>query len=422
MYALARYLTGSRGAAVVAGMIFAFAPYRFEHYMHMELQWTMWMPLAFLALHRTYDTGRWKYGLATGGFLALQMMSSIYYGIFLGTLLGLGAVLLFPGDRQVAWRRAAVPLATGLVLAAAVCALYSRPFLRVHQEVGDRPTSEVDTFSARPFDYLVAPPGNWLYGRHTRPGHPERRLFPGVIPVVMTIAGLLLVAPSRRALVYLLLLVAAFDLSTSSGGYLYPLLSAHLSAYRSLRAFARLGIFVVMFLAVLSAYGSAIIAQALSARWRRVFYVALAAGLMVEYRSRVVLAPFPSSSPAIYKILAQQPRGVVAEFPAPRPNSLPGSDPEYAYMSTFHWFPLVNGYSGNYPVSYLSRMEALSRFPDARSLAQLRRDGVRYLVVHGGGYAPEEIGGIRAALVSAGMVEFGQFADVDGQAFLYTTR
>ena len=94
----------------------------------------------------------------------------------------------------------------------------------------------------------------------------------------------------------------------------------------------------------------------------------------------------------------------------------------HAYMSTFHWFPLVNGYSGNYPVSYLSRMEASSRFPDARSLAQLRRDGVRYLVVHGGGYAPEEIGGIRAALVSAGMVEFGQFADVDGQAFLYTTR
>ena len=48
MFVLARYLTGSRAAGVIAGIVFAFAPYRFEHYMHMELQWTMWMPLAFL--------------------------------------------------------------------------------------------------------------------------------------------------------------------------------------------------------------------------------------------------------------------------------------------------------------------------------------------------------------------------------------
>src|SRR5262249_48334958 len=66
MFALARYLTGCGGAGIVAGIAFAFAPYRFEHIMHMEMQWTMWMPLAFLALHRTFDTGRMKYGLATG--------------------------------------------------------------------------------------------------------------------------------------------------------------------------------------------------------------------------------------------------------------------------------------------------------------------------------------------------------------------
>src|SRR6185436_13964600 len=88
MFALARYLTGSRMAGVLAGIVFAFAPYRFEHIMHMELQWAMWTPLAFLALHRTLDTGRWRYGIATGACVALQMLSSIYYGIFLATLIG----------------------------------------------------------------------------------------------------------------------------------------------------------------------------------------------------------------------------------------------------------------------------------------------------------------------------------------------
>ena len=71
MFALARYLTGSAGAGIVAGIIFAYAPYRFEHYMHMELQWAMWAPLTFLALHRLCDTGRLKYGIAFGGCIAL---------------------------------------------------------------------------------------------------------------------------------------------------------------------------------------------------------------------------------------------------------------------------------------------------------------------------------------------------------------
>src|SRR3954468_22533285 len=94
MFALVRYLTGSRGAALLAGTIFAFAPYRFEHIMHMELQWTMWTPLAFLALHRTFDTGRLRHGLVLGAAVVLQMLSSVYYGVFLATLLTAASVTL----------------------------------------------------------------------------------------------------------------------------------------------------------------------------------------------------------------------------------------------------------------------------------------------------------------------------------------
>src|SRR4029079_11739305 len=94
IFALCLHLTGSRGGGVVAGTAFAFAPFRFEHIMHMELQWTIWMPLAFLALHRLFDTGRWRDGLALGAAVALQMLSCIYYGIFLGTVLAAAAPLL----------------------------------------------------------------------------------------------------------------------------------------------------------------------------------------------------------------------------------------------------------------------------------------------------------------------------------------
>jgi hypothetical protein len=51
-------------------------------------------------------------------------------------------------------------------------------------------------------------------------------------------------------------------------------------------------------------------------------------------------------------------------------------------MSTFHWKPLVNGYSGYHPPSYLQRLDDLQSFPDASSLEALRRTGVKYVVVH----------------------------------------
>ena len=58
IFLLVRALTGRRDAAIVAGAIFALYPYRFEHYSHLELQMTMWMPLALLELHRTIAQGQ----------------------------------------------------------------------------------------------------------------------------------------------------------------------------------------------------------------------------------------------------------------------------------------------------------------------------------------------------------------------------
>jgi hypothetical protein len=389
----------------------------------MELQWTMWMPLAFLALHRTLDTGRLKYGVATGAFVALQMLSSIYYGIFLATLLALASLVLIPRDRQAPFGRAARALAAGALLAAAISAVYAVPYLRAHEKVGDRAITDVASFSATPASYLVATPGNWLYGRLTGSrGRAERRLFPGAMAVVLAIAGVLLMTPSPRAIAYLLLLVAAFETSLGVGGYAYTFLYEHVSVYRGLRAAARLGIFVVMFLGVLAGFGYRALAARRSPRVRAAAVAALAGVLLAEYRATVGLIAYPGAAPPVYRMLARQPRGVVAEFPVPSVDALPGRDPEYAYMSTFHWFPLVNGYSGVYPPSYLSRLERLRGFPDETSLTQLRRDGVRYVIVHQGSSSVSELTALRLRLASHGMVELGAFDGIAGPAVLFQIR
>ena len=420
LFALVRYLTGSRGAGLVAGTAFAFAPYRFEHIMHMELQWTVWMPLAFLSLHRLLRTGRWRDGIALGACLARQMLSCIYYGLVLLPLLGAGAVLLLLSDRDVAWRRAVPPLAAAFALAAAVSLVYAVPYQRVQKVVGDRPIEQVHTFSALPANYVNVPEGNWLYGNPGRPGLGERRLFPGTIVTLLAVAGLLLRRPSPRQMVYMLLLAFAFDMSLAYAGFSYPVLARFVAAFRGLRALARLGIFVVMFLAVLAGYGYSIAVHHLRPAARAAICALLLAGMLAEYATSFPVAEFPSVAPPMYRVLARQPRGVVAEVPMAVPGETREGRDEY--LSTFHWFPLVNGYSGNFPPSYLARIDRMQEFPGPRAFYQLRYDRVTYLIVHENGYTAAKLDAIRDALATSGAADLGAYDDGDAKARLYRLR
>jgi hypothetical protein len=424
MWVLVRSLTGSRSAGIVAGLIFAFVPYRFEHYMHMELQWTIWIPWSFWALHRTMTTQSWRFGVATGAFVALQMLSSIYYGVFLVTLLGvLGLLLLLAQRSRDVWPsvRALVP---GAVLAAVLCGLYALPYLETKAGMGGRSTVELVTFSARPSSYLVATPDNVLWGEAFQSrGRLERRLFPGLLATLLAMVGLLLRPPPKIALVYLVGLVLAFDMSLGLSGQVYARLYEHVPFYQGLRALARLGIFVVFFLAALAAYGFAALAPLVPRRFRGVFTMAVCLVLLAEYRVRPLeLVPYPNTAPPLYAWLAKQPRGVVAELPM-RADGIPAADPAYSYLSTFHWQPLVNGYSGFYPESYLRRLEDVAEFPDERSLNRLRRDGVRYLVVHLGEFHLSARAGVISRLSGEfGLAELVRVPDGRSEAVVFALR
>ena len=112
MFLLVRSLTQHTGAALVAGFVFAFLPYRYMHYAHLELQMAQWMPLCLWAFHRTVAEGRIRDGLLTGLFLALQTLSSFYYGIFFATYLIPVGIALVIGARRANHSRA--PRALGI--------------------------------------------------------------------------------------------------------------------------------------------------------------------------------------------------------------------------------------------------------------------------------------------------------------------
>ena len=426
MFVLARQLTGSAAAGVVAGTIFAFVPFRFEHYMHMEMQWTMWMPWAFWAMHRTIETRIWRYGLLTGLFASLQMLSSIYYGVFLLVLLPLVTALILLSYRMRDLPAMLVRFVPGTLVVAVLCGAYAIPYLETKKDVGGRGVREVMRFSARPSSYLVATPDNVVYGRvFASRGRPERRLFPGALAVVLAIVGLFLRPPDKApiTIAYLLGMVLAYELSLGHSGYSFTFLVNRLEMFEGFRAIARLGIFVVFFLAVLAAWGYAAIASARGIAGRILLALAVLI-LVVEYRVRPLsLVPYPNAAPPLHAWLAKQPRGVVAVMPMPLPDEEPGIDPRVAYLSTFHWQPIVNGYSGFSPPSYRDRLEDVRGFPDEQSIERLRRDGVRYLVVQLWWYRRDERTFVLDALkLRYGLSELGRYYDGNGDSAVFLLR
>jgi hypothetical protein len=388
-YLLTRHLTGRFGASVVAGVIFAFAPFRIDHYMHLELLWSGWMPLAILALLRAFEEGSARWGAATAVLAMLQVLSAIYYGVFLVLVLAVMAIVLWFGRTAETRRKAIAGLAAGGLLAAAVVFAYLQPYRRARDVVGERPAGFIELYSAGPMHYLAATPGNWLYGSYAnRISRHEKRLFAGAIGLILAAIGFWPL--DRRKVALVAGLGAAVYLSMGVNAPGLAGLREHVEVLRGLRVPARAGQLALLFIGLFSALGLA----RLQASWAsrrpsaaRFAPAICAAGLTLEYAAMpIALMPAPPKSPAA-AWLAEQPPGVVAELPMPI-----GVDrthePEVAYQSTFHWHPLLNGHSGNFPVSNYLLYRAVESLPAVTALDALRKAGARYIIVHEAWYGP----------------------------------
>src|SRR5258707_4350097 len=91
-YALARYLTGSTGAAVLCGIAFAYCPFVYARLAHIQLLMTFGLPLALLALHRLIDRPTVGRSVTLALALVLQALACAYYGIFIALAIGLGVL------------------------------------------------------------------------------------------------------------------------------------------------------------------------------------------------------------------------------------------------------------------------------------------------------------------------------------------
>ena len=82
MYALARELSIEPAAAVLAGIAFAFTPYRAGQLSHLQVLMSGWLPLCLCALHRYIRLGSIRNLIAFVAAFLLQAFSNGYYLFF----------------------------------------------------------------------------------------------------------------------------------------------------------------------------------------------------------------------------------------------------------------------------------------------------------------------------------------------------
>jgi hypothetical protein len=197
----------------------------------------------------------------------------------------------------------------------------------------------------------------------------------------------------------------------------------HVPGFDGLRVPARFAMLAMLFLSIAAGLGAA----AIERRFRSGGAIAVVLGMLAVCEAlaapivingtvaegRYAMPPervfIGDEVPGAYRFLKSLPAPgtVIVEFPLGEWEY----ERRYVFYSTAHWHPLVNGFSGQFPVSYSMNATHL-RYPldtpDA-SWETLMRSGATHAVVHGGFYRDDEGDRIGQWLSGRGARLLGEF-------------
>lgn len=430
LYLLAYRLSGNRYAAFVAGLVFAFSPYRVGHLSQLQLLTMQWMPLALLYLDRYLGKRKAKDGLLFCAFFVAQCLSSFYYAFYTGLAVGLYLLYYFLLSRQ----KVSLSLIMRLTLLGSLIVVllipFALPYFQVNRDLGmERTPSELAAFSPR-LNTLV-----------------KGYLLPCWAALFLALLGFFLPARgqspgsfSRRGNAVLYFILALFGLAMALGPTWrvnktlewptlptpYRLFFDYFPGFKAMRAPGRFFSLTTLGLGVLTALGTAGLEKVSTLRlarrgwrwaWRMGICLLLLYPLLLRSWAHVGVAFVERGEhlPPIYHWLARQPPTVIVELPLAfrlaDPPPVESIDPSqvwptynllrYQYFSTYHWQESIDGYSGFVPPRHGEIDGEMEHFPSERAISLLQGLDVEYVVLHEAlyrAYQPERWPEIREAL------------------------
>lgn len=374
--------TGDWWAGLAGGIVFGFNAHTLTRMPHLQALHVEFLPFALLAFDRLLVAPRARHAVSFAAWFVLQALASFYLLVI--TSVGFAAALAV---RPEAWAgKRALKLAGCLALAGGVALVVLVPYLLPYWSLSHggfkRPIEEVAGFVANWRDYLTTPGrlprlflANWMTGNGLYPGAAALALA-----IVALASGVALRDPRPRMCLALGIVGVMFSFGPELPGYAW--LYRVFTPLRAIRAVSRFGYLGIVATAVLSAYGVATIRRwTPDGRWR----TSASTGILVLLALEPLAAPVYYSQytgiPRIYNRLALERDAVVIELPLPMRRGAFFNAP-FMLNSTVHWKPMVNGYSGFVPDSYVEHYNQLNMFPAPETIAALQRLGVTHAFVH----------------------------------------
>ncbi|MDT5037008.1 MAG: hypothetical protein QOE03_2193 [Micromonosporaceae bacterium] len=439
-YALVRQLGAGRLGAAVAGVAFAYAPWRYSQAGHLHILSSGGIVLALamlarghgLSLRDSYRRDRVRPVWALAGWLVAGWQITIGFGIGIvfGYLLA-GCVLV--GLVAWLWRRWRLPRRlvmfdlAGMLVFGGVTAFMLYPYLKVLSiyRNATRSLADVALYSPPPRGLLVAPPESLLWGdvhatvRGSLPSPAEMTLLPGFALYGLAVAGLVISAWSVRARILLMAgvvvsMICALGTHGPFDGWLGYTALYHLPGFNALRTPGRLIMVTTLLLGILAAgaltdlsrRGVRVRGNRVPGRPETFLRIAMVIPLALVVLEGVNTMPHPIAPPppAGFGKVA----GPLVILPQDE-----HTDPLYMAWSTEGYVPMVNGLSGFTPRDQVPLRTASSHFPDPGSIAQLRAAGIRSVVVLRNRVTNQ-------ALLTAPVDELGIRRDDRGEMIVYT--
>ncbi len=396
-YALMFAWTGNRVAALLTGSVFAFNTHTLTRIPHVQALHIYGLPLALLAVDRLISFRRTRDAWLIALWLAVLAYTSGYLLVF-GVVL-IGVAMMARAPEWVVQARSIAPRFTIACVAAAIAIVpIALPYQRAATEQGMvRSLAAVTEYSATPAGYLAASSRihleTWIASFFK---DPVNTFFPGFLVSAFAIIALVGIRrmdlPSRRRVTMLLAIaIVGFVLSLGTHTPVYGWLYRLFPPMHGLRVAARFGNLFLLGTAGLAGYGLFCVYRALASRPRTSPYAAIVATvLVITANIEALRAPIQyqrfGGIPSLYQLLKSEPRVVLAEVPF-YPRQATFENAEYVLNSTEHWRPLMNGYSGYTPASYVKFADAFWYFPRDYAIDAMRRAGVTHVMVH-----PERFG------------------------------
>ncbi|MBI5044747.1 MAG: hypothetical protein HZC02_02370 [Candidatus Levybacteria bacterium] len=415
-YLLCFYLFRRHIPAIISGLMVVFSPVVLDKYVHLQVLFVFFVPLAFLSFMHYLKSQKKTYLILAMLCFILQTLNSFLPGYFI--IFGFVGILLAFAifEKKKLDKKYFIKIFFALVISIAILIPFILPYYKVSSDFAyTRDIRDSIHFALQPEDLYYAnsftrlsPMLEFINVKSNFSQNPSfKNGYPGLLLLIGSILSIFYIVKNwkkERYEVKSLFIIGIGGLILSLGPFLhigrqtihhpfpvplpYLLLYYLVPGFNGLRNSARWEVLFVLCMSILAGYYIGIFFSKYKGVHKHILAILFVSIIFVEYKPSFHLVDIlpREKFPQEYHWLSKQSQNaVVVEMPVYNWNTFPYATRELQrqYYSTAHFLRTVNGASGFSPPPWqLLSVKLLKEFPSSKSIDTLKNLGVNFIIVH----------------------------------------